>query len=71
MATATATLQSEPRTLASRPKRYDILKAKRRPLCKTDGCQNHSQSVDCPFCSVCQERLPMFSEPLLLITATS
>jgi hypothetical protein len=55
----------------SRPKRYEIPRARPRPMCKTYGCQNHSQSADCPFCAVCQERLTMFSEPLLLITATS
>jgi hypothetical protein len=71
MAMATATLQFEPHTQPSRPKRYEIPRARPRPMCKTYGCQNHSQSADCPFCAVCQERLPMFDEPLLLITATS
>jgi hypothetical protein len=71
MVTATATLQSEPHTQAGRRRRYDILKAKPRPKCEMDGCQNRAQSADCPFCAVCQERLPMFDEPLLLVTAIS
>jgi hypothetical protein len=70
MATMTARLQSEPRTKAGRPRRYDLQKAKPYPRCGMDRCQNRAQSADCPFCSRCQQKLPMFDD-LLLITATS
>ena len=63
MATATAILQSEPRILASRPKRYEAKKQKRRPRCAIPGCLNPAQSLDSPHCAFHQPMwLKLFDE---------
>jgi hypothetical protein len=71
MATATAPLQSEPRTLASRPNRYDAKKQKRRPDCAIPGCLNPAQSFDSPHCRFHQPTWLQLFDELIWISTSS
>jgi hypothetical protein len=71
MATATAPLQFEKQTLASRPKRYEAKKQKRHPQCAIPGCLNPAKSIDCPHCAFHQPTWLQLFDQLIWISATS
>jgi hypothetical protein len=70
-ATATTATQSEPRTQAGGPRRYEAKKQKRRPRCAIPGCLNPAQSVDSPHCAFHQPMWLRLFDELFWIRASS